>query len=144
MRGTAAEIARNRRADLCAGWVRVVVQEHLGGEEPTRCAVSTLDGIVLDRRLLQRVKLAVVRESFHRGYALAVASYRKRHAAQNRFAVHDDSTRAARARIATFSRAHQPQLLAQQTQQRQIRFYEKIVCVTVYSETNLLLQTQAP
>ena len=67
MGSTAAEIARQRFADLGLARVRDLVEQRLRGDEHPRDAISALRGLLVDEGLLQRVRIARGSQPLERG-----------------------------------------------------------------------------
>src|SRR5713226_7375129 len=82
--GAAAETPGQRLADLIARRVRVLVEERLGGDQKSRCAVAALRGAEIGEGLLQRVQASVGDEAFDGRDAAAVAVDAQHEARQHR------------------------------------------------------------
>jgi hypothetical protein len=120
--GTApAEIVVHSRNDLIAGRFRVRYQETVGLENHAGRAESALKGIVLDKGLLDRVKLAVFGEPLN---GFDVSSRDVPHGqltGGNRLVVQKDRTGAAQTLSATKFRSGKGQIVSQNPQERSIR-----------------------
>src|SRR5579884_4201965 len=68
---TAADIALQRPADLFVVRMRVIPQQSDGRNDHSGGAVAALQGVGVDKRLLNGVQTAGVFEAFDGGYALA-------------------------------------------------------------------------
>src|SRR5438045_3947983 len=66
-----------------------------GGDDLTRSAIAALEGIVLDKRALQRVHLAVVPETRGRDDLRTIVSHRQWKTADDAASVEQNRTRAA-------------------------------------------------
>jgi hypothetical protein len=65
--GTAAEIPAQVLANLSRGWVRVFIQQGHRRQDHAWCAESALNGVVIDKGLLQRVKVSFFAQPFNGG-----------------------------------------------------------------------------
>ena len=71
MRAAAAEIAVERLGDLAPRRRGIAVEQRLRGDEDAREAVAALAGLLVDERLLQRMRLLGRAEPFDRRDRLA-------------------------------------------------------------------------
>ena len=83
--------------------------------------VSALEAIVFDERSLQRMELAVTRETFDCGYLAALVLDCEREARQNSLAVAQNGASAARALVTSLFRASEAQILTQRVEKRNAR-----------------------
>ena len=120
--GAAAEVARERLADLLLGRVRVALQQVGRGHDHARRAVAALQAVVLPERLLQRVQRAFLAHSLDRRDLGAVGLDGEQRAGLDRLAVEVDGARAAVGRVAADVRAGEPERLAQEVDQEQAGF----------------------
>src|SRR5690242_19533507 len=65
--GAAAQVARQRPADLFLARVRVLVEQLLGGQHHPRRAEAALEPVLLPKALLKRVQLAGGGHALHGG-----------------------------------------------------------------------------
>src|SRR5947209_20202158 len=82
MRAAAAEIAAEGLLDLAIARVRGALEQRLAGHDHAVDAVAALGGLLLDERLLERMRRARRAESFERRYPNA-RRLRERHRARS-------------------------------------------------------------
>src|SRR2546425_4450772 len=91
----ATEVAGERLLDLAFGWIRLAVEERLGGHDHAVDAVAALHGLLLDESFLERVRFVRGAEPFERGDLLADSPRHRRGARPDRVAVQEDGARPA-------------------------------------------------
>ena len=115
--GAAAEISRQGLTDLVARRLRILIQQHLCGEENSRDAIASLRRAEIGKRALQRMRFAILNHAFH-GHDLGLHRFDAEHQArQHRLAVDEDGAGAAFAQLATMLRAGEPHVFAQDLKQ---------------------------
>src|SRR5262249_12989699 len=103
--GAPAEVPFERLANLVVGRVRVPCQDLGRGHDHPGGAVAALEGVVLVKRALKRVQLAVLREALDRLHLKAVGLEGEHRAGLDRPAVEANGARAAARGIAADVRA---------------------------------------
>ena len=119
--GAAAQVARQREADLVLGGVRVLGEQRLRGEHHPRRAEAALEAVLLREPLLDRVQLARRTEPLDGGDLVAVGLDGEHRAALHRGAVHEDGAGTAVGGVAAGVGAGEPEPLAQQVREQQPR-----------------------
>ena len=115
--GAAAEISRQGLTDLVARRLRILIQQHLCGEENSRDAIAALRRAEIGKSALQRMRFAILHHAFH-GHDLGIHRFNAEHQArQHRLAVDEDGAGAAFAQLATMLRAGEPHVFAQDLKQ---------------------------
>src|ERR1700732_3167621 len=71
VRAAAAQMFVERRHDVGPARTRIAVEQRLGGYQNPREAIATLAGLLREDRLLERMQLLAVAQSFDRGDGLA-------------------------------------------------------------------------
>lgn len=102
-----AQVARKRFLDLVLSWIGVVVQQRLGGDDETGRAIATLQSVMLDVGIDQRMLGGG--DPFDGFDVAAVTLARQRHAGEDWAAIEDDGTRPARSSVAKRLGARQAQ-----------------------------------
>src|SRR5688572_19875547 len=115
--GAAAEISGDRLLDALARWIRLVLEERLGGHQDTRGAVAALGGAEVGEGALQRMERRPVRQALDGFDRLALALEGQHQAGKPRLAVDQHRARAALAELAAVLGAGQIEVLAQDFQQ---------------------------
>src|SRR3954453_15325014 len=114
----AAEVARERLADLRVARARIARQQVVRGDDQPRRAEAALHAAGLDERALHLVQLAVGRRDPLDGHDLAALGLRGKHETRaDELAVEVHRARAALALLAGVLRAGQVEVLAQRGQQ---------------------------
>src|SRR5688572_26109807 len=98
--GAAAKVALQALANLLLRRVRIVGEEPDRGEDHPRCAVTALQTVVVPERLLQRMELAVGRQTLDRRHRASFGLERELRARLDRQAIDQHGARAAQARLA--------------------------------------------
>ena len=94
------------------------MQQLGGAHHKTRRAIAALHGVLFDEHLLDRMQFAVLGQALDGADARAVGARRRRETGQRGEAVEPDGAGAAFPFLAAGLWPHQPQILAQHTQQR--------------------------
>src|SRR5215510_13967553 len=82
--GTAAEIARDRDADLLLGRIGIVAQEFEQRRQHARRAEAALQAVVVAERFLERMKLGLRRRDAFDGQDLVAVGLHREHQARAR------------------------------------------------------------
>src|SRR5882724_4664353 len=128
----AAEVARDRVADLLVRRLRVLVEQGGGGHEHAGNAEPALRHAVAHERLLHRREHAGARQPLD-GRDRAPARLHGQHqAARHEPAVEVDGARAAVAGPAALLGAGEAEVLAQRVEQRHVRLHERLHGVAVH------------
>src|SRR5262249_30235090 len=101
----AADVAAHQLADLVSRPCTAFFYQADGRTDLPRSAVPALERIVIDERLLNRMKRALFREPFDRRHRSAVLHDRQRQAGIDAAAINQDGAGAALTVIAAFFRA---------------------------------------
>src|SRR5215831_12827995 len=136
--GAAAQVARDRLADLLLARVLVAREERAGGHEHSRRAEAALQTVLLGETLLHRVELASLLQSLDRGDARAVGLHRENGAGLDRVAVEVDRARAAVRGVAADMRAGHAEGLPQKVHQQQPRLDFRLARRAVYRDFDLV------
>src|SRR5438105_7449427 len=94
-----------------------LLQQSHHREDLARCAISTLESVVLNEGCLDRMQEATLRESLDCGDVSAVVHQRKREARVDPSAVDQDGARATFATVAALLGARQAELILQRVEQ---------------------------
>ncbi len=125
VRAAAAQVVRQRRADLGVGRARPGVEQRDRRDDHAVQAVAALRRLRVDERLLdamQRAAATLVRgQAFERGHGASVDAVRGDHARARDPAVDEHGARAALAEAAAVLRAVERKVVAQHVQQRRAR-----------------------
>src|SRR5450756_1597570 len=89
---TTAKIPLQGSLYLCFRWMGVQGEQRLCGHDHSRCAETTLDSSLFDERLLERRRLAALRQPLDRRDGRSFRLHSQHKAAGDRTAVHDDRT----------------------------------------------------
>jgi hypothetical protein len=128
------EISGNGGSDVLFRWGRISVEERLGAHDHSRCAITTLNSVVLNERFLKGVKLSPLRQSFN-GLDFFAHGLPYQHEARARsFAVDDDGARAALAYPAAVLGPRQAQIRTQNFKKRPVRLCLQGIISAVYME----------
>ena len=120
--GAAAEVARERLADLLLGRRRVALQQVGRSHDHARRAVAALQPVVLPERLLERMQRALLAHSLDRLDLGAVRLDGEQRARLDRLTVEVDRARAAVGRVAADVRAGEAERFTQEVDQEQAGF----------------------
>src|SRR5919108_2994124 len=120
--GAAAQIALQPQPDLALGWVWIALQELLGRHDHARGAEAALQPVLIPERLLQRVKLRSLGQTFDRRDLGAVGLDGEQCARLDAVPVQLNRTGTAVARIAADVRSGQSCLLADVVDQQRSWF----------------------
>src|SRR5918992_2329546 len=129
--GAAAEVARQRLAQVLLPRIRILTQHRLHRHQEPRGAEPALERVRLVERALERVQLALRREALHGPDRAAVCLGRQHQARPDRLAVELDRARAAHALLASDLRAGQPRAVADEVGQERARLHVALVGVPV-------------
>src|SRR5882724_2613094 len=110
--GAAAQVPRDRLADLLLARVLVALQQRARGHQHARRAESALQTVLLGEALLHRMELAALLQALDRGDLGAVGLDGEHRARLHRIAVEDHGARAAVRRVAADVRARHPEHFA--------------------------------
>ena len=121
IRHAAAERALHAVADLRVGGIRRLVEQRLGGEDLAVLAEAARRHLLVDPRLLNRMELAVLRESFERGDLGALHLRHRPDARAHRLALDQHGARAALAEAAAEARPAQIEVVPEHIEQRRGR-----------------------
>ena len=116
--GAAAEVARQRLADLVVARLRAVLEQVGRRDDEARRAEAALHRARLDERLLHAVQPVAVGEPLDRDHVVPVRLRRQHEARAHEHAVEQHRARAALALLARVLRARHVELLAQRVEQR--------------------------
>src|SRR5215510_6392333 len=137
--GAAAEIARDRLADLLLARVLVPLEQRDARHHHSRRTVAALQAVLLGEPLLHGVELAALLEVLD-GPDLATVGLHGEHGARfHRLAVEMHGASAAMRRIATDVGAGQPQHLADEVHEQQPRFDLRLVSGPVDGHVDAVL-----
>src|SRR5947209_856783 len=125
--GAAAEVSVEAVAYLFARRVCVAFEELRGGHDHAGRAVAALQAMSLPEPLLNRVQLAVLRESFDGRDARAVGLDGEHRAGLDGLAVNRDGASAAQRSLAADVRARQSEHVAQVVHEQQSRLDFRVV-----------------
>ena len=120
VRSAAAEVAVQRRANLRARRLLVARDERRGRHDHPVDAVAALRGLLVDERLLDRMRLVGRAESFDRRDGSAGGGGERRRARANRVAVDVHHARAALSEPAAELGAGEAEVVAQDVEQRRV------------------------
>src|SRR5690606_7309179 len=90
----AAEVPTDRAGNIVVGWIRGLVQQRPQAHDLAGCAVAALEGILLDKRLLDRIELGTLRQALERADLLALAVDGEREAGVDRAPIQGNGARA--------------------------------------------------
>src|SRR5437763_2488679 len=110
---TATDITRQGAANLLLAWVRVVLQQLIGGHQEARRTEATLEAMLLPESLLERMHLPVASQAFHRHHLVTVGLHCKHQARAHALSIHQHGTGAAGTVFAAQIGSGQSQILAQ-------------------------------
>src|ERR687896_2342970 len=125
--GAAAEVPRQRLAQLLLPRVRILAQHRLHRHQEPRGAEPALERVRLVECALERVQLAVRREALHGPDRAAVCLGCQHQARPDGLAVELDRARAAHALLASDLRAGQPRAVADEVGQERARLHVDLV-----------------
>src|SRR5262249_2491135 len=108
----AAEVPRERLADLLARRVGVAVEKILRRAQDAGRAIAALRRSQLGERVLERVHLRAARQPLDRDDRTPLALDRKRQAGEDRTPLHEDRAGAALPELAAVLRPREPEILA--------------------------------
>src|SRR5262249_7857542 len=111
--GAAAEIARQRLADLGQRRLRLLLQQRLRRQQESRRAVAALRGAEIGERLLQRMESLGSRHALDRFHTPALAFESEAEAGDNGLAADEHGAGPALAELAAVLRARQREVLAE-------------------------------
>src|SRR5919198_2622343 len=118
IRTAAAQVSAHLLPHVIVGRSARFVEQRCRRHDLTGGAVSALEGIVLDERVLHRVEHAVAFQTFDGDDIVAFVHHRKRETRQHAAPVDEDRTCAALTVIAALLGSKELQLLAQHVEQR--------------------------
>jgi hypothetical protein len=110
--GAAAEIARDCFFDHVARRLRIHIEQSAGGYQHPRSADAALRAAAFEKRLLQRLKLAVTRKTFDSDYSRLRYLTNRNETGVDDLSVNYHRAGSALAFAAPFFRARQPQIFA--------------------------------
>ena len=119
--GAAADVPRERPADLLLGGARVLGEQRHRGQHHPRRAEAALEPVLLVEPRLDRVELRALGEPLDRGDLAAVRLHREHRARLRRHAVHEDGAGAAARRVASDVGAGEAERLAQEVDEQEPR-----------------------
>jgi hypothetical protein len=134
VRAAAAQVAAHRLADLGIAAGPALRDDRDGRQNLSRRAEAALERVVLHERGLHRVQLSAVREALDRHHVVARVRQREREARERPATVHEHRARAALAAVAPFLRTFESGAVAQQVEQRNLRFDHERGLATVQPE----------
>src|SRR2546422_6045977 len=129
--GAAAEVAGQRLLDLVARRGRRLVEQRLRGEQDAGRAVTTLGRPELGERLLQWMELAALGHALDRRDLSPLDCDWQREAGQHGLAVHQHGARAALPELAAVLRPRQPEILAEDLEQRLVNGSQDVAALAV-------------
>src|SRR5215203_394123 len=127
VRAASTQVRRERRRDLIACRARRLREQGCGAHDHPVHAVAALRGLLVDERLLQRVRTLGCPKSLECDDLLAHDGRDVRHAGASRGAVNVNGARAALAEPAAESRTVEGELVAEHVEQRRVRFGSHVV-----------------
>jgi hypothetical protein len=136
MRSTATQYSGKAPSNLLVGWIRVLVQKRLRGQDDAAHAVSALRRLLVDEGLLNRMRMPESSEPFQRDDLPGSGSRDRGDARADGFAAGKNCTRPALTKAATESRAIQTQIIPQNVQQRSCRIHVNRRRAAVDSESD--------
>ena len=116
----AAEIGIQFADDIRGRRMGIFVQERASGEDHPRRAIATLERVMVDERLLDRMKFVFLCQSLDRNDRFAVDFTDGGAARPDRFLIGKDGARSAQSDTATVLRAGQREIGAQHPQEQPI------------------------
>src|SRR5690349_466280 len=119
--GTAAQIARDRLADLLFARVLVRGEERARGHEHARRAESALQAVLLGEAFLHRMQLPALLQAFDRGDLAAVRLHGEHGARLHRLAVEVHGAGAAVAGVAADVGSGHAEILADEVHEQEAR-----------------------
>src|SRR5579875_588071 len=119
--GAAADIAAQSLADLGVGRLGDAAEEVDGAHDHPRGTIPALQTMLLPKRFLHRMKRLRRADPFDRRNARPVGLHGEHRTALHRNAVDEDRACAAARRVATDVRPGQPQVLAEEVDEKQAR-----------------------
>src|ERR671934_273475 len=126
--GAAADVPLEPAPDLRLGQPVAVRAEELdAGHDHSRRAEAALERVALPERLLQRMQLAVARETLDRRDLAAVGQNRERGARLHREPVEVDRAGAANRRVAADLRPGEPEVVAEEVDEQRPRLDLRLV-----------------
>src|SRR5262245_22384279 len=132
--GAATEVPGERRADRVPVRSARRVEESLRGEDDPRRAVPALRGSELCEGLLERMKTAALREALDGDDLRVLTLHRQRETRQNGQAVHEDGAGPALPQLAAVLGPWQPQVFAQNLEERPVSGGGDVVALTVHAQ----------
>jgi ferredoxin len=138
----AAQVAAHPATHVILSGVRLSIEQCDRRQDLPRRTKAALERVVLDERLLHRVKLTVARQTFDCRDLSSVAGGGERETGVRRRAVDQDRTRAALAATADELRSREVQALAERRQQPLVVWRRDLVARSVDDQahaTNLAL-----
>src|SRR6516165_10783428 len=124
--GTAAEVAGEPVARLGLRWIRIAVEQRLGGNQQARRAEAALQRRMFQEFSLQRMQIVPARHALDRLNLVAFRLDRKHQACADQTAVERHAAGATVARAATLLAAGQIELVTQDVEQRELRLAQKL------------------
>src|SRR5262245_22472588 len=134
MRPAAAEPRRHRLLDLFLGRVRVPLQERRRGHDHPVRAVAALCRLVVDERLLDRMRLLDRAEAFERGHGLVRRGQCRRDARPDRLVAEVDGAGSALGEPAAEARPVQVELVPEDVEERRVRRRPNHVALAVHAD----------
>jgi len=119
--------------------MRVLDEQRLCGHDHPRCAETALDSSLFDERLLERRRLAALRQPLDRRDGRSFRLHCQHKAAGDRPAVHDDRTCTTLALVAADLGAEKPQVLPQDFGERPVGLCRDMILRAVDLHDNTYL-----
>src|SRR4029077_15036494 len=103
--GTATEVPIDAAPYVRFSYIGILHEQRLRSQNHSRRAIPALKAIVFDKRLLQRIELAILRQAFNRRDLSLCSKDRKDGAGMGHATIDQDSTGAAITRLTTSTRS---------------------------------------
>lgn len=120
MRAAAAQIVIERTSNLVARRCRIAVEQRLGRDQDAAETIAALARLLLKKGLLQRMRLVRRAKAFDGRDAAAGDACDRAPAGFHRRAINQNKAAAALLKATAETRADQPELIAQDIEQRHV------------------------
>src|SRR5438034_7563447 len=125
MRAAATEVLLERLLDFVVGRLAVLLQKRRGLHDHAVDAITALDRLLIDERLLQRMRTTRRAQAFERDDLLSDGSAYRQDARADRLAVDMDRACAALTETASEARSMEPHIVTERVEQRHLPIVDR-------------------
>jgi hypothetical protein len=142
--GAAAEVSLDAVPNLVFAWIRVVVEQLLDRHDHARSAEPALQPVLVPKRFLDGVHVAIARHPFDRRDLQAVRLHREDRARLHRAPFEHHRASAAHRRLASDMRSRQLKIFTKKMNQKQARLDRPLILPAIHFHPNRLFHKTLP